>query len=289
MVSGDVSVVIRSCGRAALLRRAFASLEAQTVSPREIILVGIGASGIEAATTAHPPSTIRLVPVPEGRIRGGALNDGVRACKSPWIAFLDDDDSWAPTFLEEMLIAAEGPSSHQDFGGIICRTEAVYERVQGGLVTPCGQEPFNPRLEQVNAKDLFQKNRFTINAALWRRSVIDAVGGFSEALPVLEDWDFNLRVAVRFKLVVLPRSLARYHLRPRTDPVPNTRMREHGRIAAQLQREWFRARVLGSRNKTGRWQQMIWLATASFSRGRARFGDWRRWRALCERDEHKSS
>lgn len=280
MGSSDISVVIRSCGRAALLQRAFASLQAQTVSPKEIIVVGIGVSGIEAAKAVHASPSIRLVPVPEGRIRGGALNDGVRACNSSWIAFLDDDDSWAPTFLEEMSLAAEGPSSQRDFGGIICRTEAVYERLQGGLVTPCGREPFNPRLEEVSAEDLFQKNRFTINAALWRSSVLDAVGGFSEVLPVLEDWDFNLRVAVRFRLVVLPRMLARYHLRPRTDPVPNTRMREHGRIAAQLQREWFRARLLGPGGTAGRWQQMIWLAAASLSRGRARFGDWRRWRAL---------
>lgn len=279
MASSNVSVVIRSCGRAALLRRAFACLEAQTIPPTEVILVGIGAGGMEAAATAHAPRSMRLVPVPEGRIRGGALNDGVRASTAAWVTFLDDDDTWAPTFLEEMSIAAEGLGMHRDGGGIICQTEAVYERVEGDVVTLCGREPFNPGLEQVSAEDLFQKNRFTINAALWRRTVFDTVGGFSEVLPVLEDWDFNLRAAVRFQLAVLPRVLARYHLRPRTDPLPNTRMREHGRIAAQLQREWFRTRLLGPRGRASRWRQMIWMAGASLSRGRARFGDWRRWRA----------
>jgi GT2 family glycosyltransferase len=279
MANSDVSVVIRSCGRAALLRRAFACVEAQTVPPKEVILVGIGAGGIEAAATAPAPWLMRLVPVPEGRIRGGALNDGVRASLAPWVAFLDDDDTWAPTFLEEMTAAAEVQGSHPDFGAIICRTEAVYERVEGDVVTPCGREPFNPGLEQVRPEALFQKNRFTINAALWKRTVFDAVGGFSEVLPVLEDWDFNLRAAVRFQLAVLPCMLARYHLRPRTDPLPNTRMREHGRIAAQLQREWFKSGLLGPRSSAGHWRQMIWLASASLSRGRARFGDWRRWRA----------
>lgn len=280
MANRDVSVVVRSCGRATLLRRAFACLEAQTLPPKEVILVGIGADGIEAAAAGPAPRFMQSMLVPDGRIRGGALNDGVRAAQAPWIAFLDDDDTWSPTFLEEMTNAAVAQITQLNFGGIVCRTEAVYERVECEVVTPCGREAFNPRLERVSAESLFQQNRFTINAALWRRTVFEAVGGFSEVLPVLEDWDFNFRVALRFQIAVLPRLLACYHMRPRTDPLPNTQMRDHGRIAARLQREWFKADLLGSCSSVGRWRQQVWLAGASIARVRARFGNWRRWKSL---------
>ncbi len=275
MASSDVSVVIRSCGRATLLKRAFGCLLTQTVPPAEVIVVGIGALGVEAAAPAFAPPSMRMVPVVEGRIRGGALNDGVRASRSSWVAFLDDDDTWSPTFLEEMVNVAVGPSTPRNCGAIICRTEAVYERVEGDRVMSCGREPFNSDLEQLGVEGLFQKNRFTINAALWRRTVFDALGGFSETLPLLEDWDFNLRAAARFQLVVLPRMLAFYHLRPPSDPMPNTRVREHSRIAARLQYGWFRNHVLGPR--VSRSRQVAWLARAWLSRCRARFGNWRRW------------
>ncbi len=280
MASCDVSVVVRSCGRATLLRRAFACLEAQTLPPKEVILVAIGTDGIEAAATAPAPLCMQSIPVPDGRIRGGALNDGVRASQAPWVAFLDDDDTWSPTFLEEMTNVAVAQKAKHNFGGVVCRTEAVYERVECEVVTQCGREAFNPQLERVSAEGLFQQNCFTINAALWRRTVFEAVGGFSEVLPVLEDWDFNFRAAVRFQIAVLPRMLACYHMRPRTDPLPNTRMRDHGRVAARLQREWFKADLLGSCSSVGRWRQRIWMAGASLSRGRARFGNWRRWKSL---------
>ncbi len=278
MTEANVTVVIRSCGRASLLRRTLASLEAQTYPPKEIVIVAIGPVGEKAAASALLSRIVRVVPVPAGRVRGGALNDGIKAASMPWIAFLDDDDTWASTFVEEMGSMAkreDGPG----FGGVVCQSEAVYERVVDDQAVPLGGEPFNPNLERLTPEALFRENRFTINAALWRRTVFAELGGFSEHLSVLEDWDFNLRAAVSYRLAVLPRRLARYHIRPRTDALPNTQMREHDRIATRLQWEWLRTGRLGEQSVAGRWRQACWLVEAMVARRRARFGAWRRWRA----------
>ncbi len=275
MGTADVSVVIRSCGRPALLRRTLLSIAAQTVQPREIIVVAIGAAGEGAAALPALPVTA-MVRSGEARCRGGALNDGIAAAQSQWIAFLDDDDTWAPTFLEEMIAAIPSAETQPPTGCVVCQTEAVYERVRNGIVSECGREPFNPDLTGVDSRRLFEKNRFTINAALWHRHVFIAVGGFSEKLPVLEDWEFNMRASREFSIGIVPRMLARYHQRPPGDPVPNTNGREHDRWAGELQREWTRMNFSGSGPAFT--PSVSFPAASSLKRLRSRLATWWRWR-----------
>jgi hypothetical protein len=52
---------------------------------------------------------------------------------------------------------------------------------------------------------------------VFRRSVLDRIGGFNEALPVLGDWFFNLEFLLEDDIAVLPEPLARYHHRDRGD------------------------------------------------------------------------
>jgi hypothetical protein len=56
-------------------------------------------------------------------------------------------------------------------------------------------------------------NFFPPIAFLFRRTVHDQVGGYDETLPVLGDWDFNLRFLLKADIGVLPKPLAYYHHR----------------------------------------------------------------------------
>ena len=47
------------------------------------------------------------------------------------------------------------------------------------------------------------------SSALFRRRVVDDVGPFDTALPTAEDLDFHLRVALRWKIGVIPEPLTR--------------------------------------------------------------------------------
>ena len=58
-----------------------------------------------------------------------------------------------------------------------------------------GVSPYNHWLQNVYLSDLAVENRFPPISFLFRRSVYDKIGGFDEELPVLGDWDFNLKVA----------------------------------------------------------------------------------------------
>lgn len=82
------------------LGRAIESALAQTHPPEAVVVVG------DRVDARAVPSRLReRVEFLIGERRGAsaARNDGVAAARSPWVAFLDDDDEWAPTKMAEQL------------------------------------------------------------------------------------------------------------------------------------------------------------------------------------------
>ena len=241
-----IAVIIRSCGRPLLLQRALESVRSQVLRPTEVVFVCIGKAGAEAVEGADLSfADVRKVQVREGIARGAALNAGIHASSADWLAILDDDDTWFPEFLSEAAAAAARLAEADDLVGVVARTEVVYERRVTNKVEVCRTEVMNPTLVTVSVDDLFEANRFTINAAVWRRSAVQELGGFREELDVLEDWEFNFRAAVHGRLHVIPVALARYHRRPPEDAQPNSLVEEHDRMAGRLRAEWRRQGVRG--------------------------------------------
>lgn len=259
-VPGSVSVVVRTCDRPVLLARAVASLAAQTRRPDEVVVVNDGGPVEPVRRTVQPAGEFFAVVLLEHASpvgRSGALNVGFRAARGEWVAVLDDDDTWAPDFLETLTRTAAPHAADAGFGGVVCQTEAVYERWRGDAVVECGREPFNPAFRAVRVADLAEGNRFTINAVLWHRRVFETLGGFRVNLSVLEDWEFNVRAALRFRLEVVPRSLARYHQRPPAARAANTQARDLDRMERALREEWARDGLFGADapSRPGGWRE----------------------------------
>lgn len=99
----SVSVVVPLYNKAAYVENTVVSILSQSHPPEEIIVVNDG-------STDNGPSLVQAIG--DERIRlihqnnqgpGSARNRGLRAAKAPYIAFLDADDEWLPTFLETAL------------------------------------------------------------------------------------------------------------------------------------------------------------------------------------------
>ncbi len=106
----QVSVVVPTHGRSDVLRsRAIASALGQTRRDLELIVVVDGAdpATIEDLGGIEDPR-LRVVSYGERRGAGGARDAGVAASTGRWVAFLDDDDEWAPDKIERQLDAAGG-------------------------------------------------------------------------------------------------------------------------------------------------------------------------------------
>jgi glycosyltransferase involved in cell wall biosynthesis len=100
-----VVTVVPTYGRSALVADAVESALAQTVTDHAVVVVVDG--GVVPDLAAHP----RLHRVVLGRhhgVPGLVRNVGIRISASPFLAFLDDDNTWAAHHLEVSLAAHRG-------------------------------------------------------------------------------------------------------------------------------------------------------------------------------------
>jgi glycosyltransferase involved in cell wall biosynthesis len=91
----DVSVVIPSFNRADLLPFTLDAVLAQTVPPREVIVVDDGFRDDTLSVLAGYQPTVRVVSI-ENSGSIVARNVGLRVASAAIVAFCDSDDSWQP-------------------------------------------------------------------------------------------------------------------------------------------------------------------------------------------------
>jgi glycosyltransferase involved in cell wall biosynthesis len=97
----DVSVVIPSYNRADLLPATLDAVLAQTIAPREVIVVDDGSRDDTLSVVARYHLLVRVISIANsGSIV--ARNVGLRAAGGTIVAFCDSDDLWRPDFLARM-------------------------------------------------------------------------------------------------------------------------------------------------------------------------------------------
>jgi glycosyltransferase involved in cell wall biosynthesis len=103
--TAPVTVVIPCYRCADTIADAVASVAAQTLVPRQVVLVDDG-SGDGTAATLHalagryPPGWVNVVELTPNGGPSRARNAGWERATQEYIAFLDSDDTWAPTKIE---------------------------------------------------------------------------------------------------------------------------------------------------------------------------------------------
>jgi glycosyltransferase involved in cell wall biosynthesis len=103
--SAPVSVVIPCYNCQEAIVRAVQSVAAQTLLPREVILVDDASTDGSVETMrnlalSYPTGWTRIIELRENQGPGTARNTGWEAARSPLIAFLDADDAWHPRKVE---------------------------------------------------------------------------------------------------------------------------------------------------------------------------------------------
>jgi glycosyltransferase involved in cell wall biosynthesis len=102
--SPQLSVVIPTYNRSALIGRALRSVLAQTYRATEILVVDDGSTDDTASVVQGFGDRVRYI----HQMQAGASkarNHGVAEATSDWIAFLDSDDVWDPEYLDRMVRA----------------------------------------------------------------------------------------------------------------------------------------------------------------------------------------
>ena len=97
-----ISVVIPSCDRPIAVQDAVSSVRAQAMQPKEIVVVD---NGVDRIVESQLPGEVTLLRMEPYIGVSSARNEGARVATGEYVAFLDDDDAWAPDYLEYMVEA----------------------------------------------------------------------------------------------------------------------------------------------------------------------------------------
>lgn len=198
-----ISIVMPCHNAAAYLPASVGSVLAQTFADWELLAVDDGSSdGTRAWLAAQTDPRVRMLAQPNQGV-SAARNAGLAAAQGRYVAFLDADDTWDAAFLEKLLAALE---ARPDAVLAYCGWQNL------GLAGGRGEPFVPPDYENAaKAETLFAGCRWPIHAALVRREVVLAAGGFDRTLKNAEDYALWLRVAIPAPIVRVPEVLAYYH------------------------------------------------------------------------------
>ncbi len=197
LANPKVSVVLPSRDRPAEVRRAVASVLAQTFTDWELVVIDDGsasAARLEDLEQLDWRVTVMRNDEPEGVAR--ARNRGVGSARGEWIAFLDDDDVWHPSKLEVQLARA------RDTGASFVYTAATV--IDGDRRVYVQSAVPDDVYARMLTRDSIVRSPSTV---LVRRDNLIAVGGFDSRLSVVADWELWLRLCPDALVASVPEPL----------------------------------------------------------------------------------
>ncbi|MCW2501029.1 MAG: glycosyl transferase family [Frankiales bacterium] len=197
-----LSVLVRTTGkRPESLRDLLLCLAAQTDEDLEVLLLAHGVEPdlmseigvLVAQQAASLQQRLRLVPVEPGGGRSRPLNAGVEAAHGRYVAVVDDDDVVTSGYVAEFRrLADQAP-------GRVLRTVVVEQDVEernwsgvaGYAATSAFRYAYPPDYDVL----MHMVDNFTPFCGLaFPRALFQHLGHrFDESLPVLEDWEMQLR------------------------------------------------------------------------------------------------
>jgi hypothetical protein len=199
-----VSVVVPTHNRRRLLGRALASVVRQRDVDLEVVVVDDGsADGTGEVVAGLGDRRVRLVRHPRPQGVSAARNRGIAEARGAWVAFLDDDDLWAPDKLARQLAAAAAAGAGWAYAGAV-EVDAA-GRLLGGRPPPSAEE----LLAGLGRRNLMPAGSSNV---VVRADVLAAAGGFDPTLRHLADWDLWLRLAGPATPTAVPAPLVAYRL-----------------------------------------------------------------------------
>ncbi len=223
-----LSIIIPVYNKRDYVRKAIESVMAQTYTDYELIVVDDGSTDgsgeicdslSSQSTIHHPQSTIALRTHVIHQANQGvaaARNNGVAVSKGEYVAFLDADDWWAPTYLERMMWLIE---HYPEAGLYACnywyvktgKTRVGVTKMFDVSCMMCAREW---KAGYINyPKTYYESVGMPVwtGATIMPRKVFDEMGGFPLGIKLGEDFLLWSKVALRYKVAFLNEALTYYN------------------------------------------------------------------------------
>jgi glycosyltransferase involved in cell wall biosynthesis len=220
-----ITVVIPTYNRGLLLRKAVASVLAQTYTHWELIVVDDGSTD-DTAEIIHSlkDSGILLLALPHSGNIASLRNAGAKKGSGEWIAFLDSDDEWVSNKLEIQLHLLLEKKKLWSYGGYELMDE-VSKTIgyKSGIFRPVSGWIARPLITTEVAVN--------IGSLMVHRKLFHDVGGFNTEPKLLyrEDYELALRLSLKAEALAVPDLLVR--IREHTSRTTNAFDDGHERTA----------------------------------------------------------
>jgi glycosyltransferase involved in cell wall biosynthesis len=202
------SIIVPLYNKAPYITKAISSVINQTIADFELIIVNDGSTDNSLQVAKEiKDERIRIIDQ-ENRGVSVARNNGVKIASHDYIAFLDADDWWEKTFLEEIQILI---TKYPDAG----IWAAKYFKVKYG-----GKTEANIGVEKEFCDgyiNYFKAYAKTMWMPLYPPSIIiqklifNEFGGFNPSLKLGEDFHLWSRIALKYKIAFLNKPLINYN------------------------------------------------------------------------------
>jgi glycosyltransferase involved in cell wall biosynthesis len=183
----DVSVVIPTRNRwDTLARRALRAALTQGDVELEVIVVDDGSEVPPPDIAALKDPRVTLIRSERHAGVSAARNAGIAEAQGGWIAFLDDDDMWAPHKLSSLLTAMQNAGADFGYSSVLV-LDGDFRPAEIGRGTPPDVLP--------DALRRYNPIYAPASNVVAKASLLKRVGGFDEAFSALTMWDLCLRFA----------------------------------------------------------------------------------------------
>ena len=186
-----VSVVVPAYNAELFIEDALNSVARQSLSDYEVIVVDDGSTDrtydkVNGWSNEHPSIFLKIIRHQKNKGIGGARNTGIHSSLGSYIAFLDADDLWLESKLENVMQHFKKKPNLD----LVCHDEWIEECGRLTRRNHCG--PYT------SYRDLLYKgNTLSTSATVIIKERALAARGFSENVSFngVEDYDFWLRLA----------------------------------------------------------------------------------------------
>jgi GT2 family glycosyltransferase/2-polyprenyl-3-methyl-5-hydroxy-6-metoxy-1,4-benzoquinol methylase len=238
-----------------LLRRAIESVREQIYPTWELCIADdMSTDPSVAAVLAEYEALDSRIHIARRTTNGhiaAASNTAIGLASGTWVALMDHDDELRPHTLAHVVLALAG---RPDAG--MAYTDEDKMDVEGRRQLPYFKPDFDPLL-------LLGQN-FLGHLVLYRRDLVEQVGGYREGYEGSQDWDLSLRIAELLsddQVVHVPRVLYHWRIHPGSTAAgisakPYARDAGHRAVVEHLAREGLAGDVVT--NPATGWHRVRW-------------------------------
>lgn len=202
------SVIIPLYNKENYVEKAINSILNQTYNDFEIIIIDDCSTDLSYEIARKNVSEkIQLIKHDKNKGLSASRNTGILNSKAEYITFLDADDVWKPTYLEEIKSLIDTFPEAKLFA-------TNYEEVYPNEVILLPKNNANTIESSQIIEDFF---KISLGQPLYcacslcvEKSVFDIVGNYNETITYSEDIDFNIRANLSFKLAYSKKALVSY-------------------------------------------------------------------------------